>query len=32
MQPKHGLDQLRDAFRALAGTPLARQPETEQQP
>jgi len=32
MQPKHGLDELRDAFRTLAGTPLARRPETEHQP
>lgn len=32
MQPKHGLDQLRDAFRTLAGTPLARQPQTEPRP
>jgi hypothetical protein len=32
LQPKHGLDQLRDAFHKLAGTPLARQPETDPQP
>jgi hypothetical protein len=32
MQPKHGLEQLRTAFHTLAGTPLARQPDTDPQP